>query len=108
MRLHFPVAGDKRLPDLPNVPTVAESGFPGFVAYSWSGMFAPAGTPEPVVKKLTADFQAVLAIPEVKQKLTDAGFEVVGSDGPALDAYVKQEFDRWTAFVKASKITFEN
>lgn len=102
------VAGDKRLPDLPNVPTVAESGFPGFVAYSWSGMFAPAGTPEPVVKKLTADFQAVLAIPEVKQKLTDAGFEVVGSDGPALDAYVKQEFDRWTAFVKSSKITFEN
>ena len=64
------VAGDKRLPELPNVPTVAESGFPGFVAYSWSGMFAPKGTPEATVKKLTADFQAVLADPEIKKKIS--------------------------------------
>lgn len=102
------VAGDKRLPELPNVPTVAESGYPGFVAYSWSGMFAPAHTPPATVKKLTADFQAVLADPEVRQKLTEAGFQIVASDGPALDAYVKQEFIRWDTFIKTNHLNLEN
>ena len=102
------MAGDKRLPDLPNVPTVAESGFPGFVAYSWSGMFAPKGTPEATVKKLTAAFQAVLADPAIRKKVTEAGFEIVASDGPALDAYVKSEYERWSAFIKSSKINLDN
>jgi tripartite-type tricarboxylate transporter receptor subunit TctC len=102
------VAGDKRLPDLPNVPTVAESGYPGFEAYSWSGMFAPAGTPAATVKALTADFQAVLADPEVRRKLTDAGFEIVASDGPALDAYVRREYQRWDTFIKTNHINLEN
>ena len=102
------VAGDKRLPDLPHVPTLIESGYPGFVAYSWSGMFAPAGTPAPVVARLTKVFQTVLADPQVKKQLTEAGFEIVASDGPALDAYVKQEFQRWDAFIKANKINLDN
>lgn len=102
------VAGDRRLPDLPNVPTVAESGFPGFQAYSWSGMFAPAGTPAATVKVLTADFQAVLADPEVKRKLTEAGFEIVASDGPALDAYVKHEYERWNTFIKTNHVNLDN
>ncbi|AHV91136.1 tripartite tricarboxylate transporter substrate binding protein [Bordetella holmesii] len=102
------VAGEKRLPDLPDVPTLGESGFPGLVAYSWSGMFAPAGTPEPVIKTLTTAFQTVLKDSEVRHKLEEAGFEVVGSDGPALDAYVKGEFERWDAFIKDSKISLEN
>jgi tripartite-type tricarboxylate transporter receptor subunit TctC len=102
------VAGEKRLRDLPDVPTVAESGFPGFEAYSWSGMFAPAKTPPATVKALTADFQAVLADPEVQRKLTDAGFEIVASDGPALDAYVKREYQRWDQFIKTNHINLEN
>lgn len=102
------VAGEKRLAELPDVPTLAESGFPGFVAYSWSGMFAPAKTPAPVVKKLTVAFQTVLKDPEVRQKLTEAGFEVVGSDGPTLDAYVKSEFQRWDSFVKTNHINLDN
>lgn len=94
------VTGAKRLPDLPNVPTVAESGFPGFEAYSWIGIFAPAGTPADVVKKLTADFQAALNAPEVKKKLTEAGFEVMATDGPALDRYAKEQHDRWAEFIQ--------
>ena len=94
------VTGAKRLPDLPDVPTVAESGFPGFEAYSWIGIFAPAGTPADVVKRLTADFQATLNSPEVKGKLTDAGFEVMASDGPALDRYAKEQHDRWADFIQ--------
>ena len=94
------VTGAKRLPDLPQVPTVAESGFPGFEAYSWIGIFAPAGTPADVVRKLTADFQAALNSPEVKGKLTDAGFEVMATDGPALDRYAKEQHDRWADFIQ--------
>ena len=71
----------KKAADLPSVPTVAESGFPGFVAYSWAHVRAK-GTPDATIKKLTRDFKAVLADPDVRRKLGEAGFEIVASDGP--------------------------
>jgi len=101
------VTGTTRLPDLPDVPTVAESGFPGFEAYSWIGIFAPAATPAATVRKLTADFQAALKSPDVSGKLTDAGFEVMATDGPALDRYEHEQFARWDAFVKATGVKLE-
>ena len=67
-------------------------------------MFAPKGTPDATIKKLTRDFKAVLADPDVRRKLGEAGFEIVASDGPALDAYVKAEYERWNAFIKTSNI----
>ena len=75
------VTGSRRLPELPDVPTVAESGFPGFEAYSWIGIFAPAATPAATVRKLTEDFQDTLNTPDVRRKLTEAGFEVMATDG---------------------------
>jgi tripartite-type tricarboxylate transporter receptor subunit TctC len=101
------VTGATRLPELPNVPTVAESGFPGFEAYSWIGIFAPAATPQPTISKLTEAFQGALNTPDVKQKLTAAGFEVVASDGPALDRYAKQQYERWSQFVKDTGLKLE-
>ena len=102
------VTGAQRLPELPNTPTVAESGYPGFEAYSWIGAFAPANTPAAVVKKLTADFQAVLNDPEIKSKLTQGGFDVQASDGPAVERYAKREFERWQQFVKNTKLNLED
>jgi tripartite-type tricarboxylate transporter receptor subunit TctC len=102
------VTGAQRLPELPNTPTVAESGYPGFEAYSWIGAFAPANTPATVVKKLTADFQVVLNDPEIKSKLTQGGFDVQASDGPALERYAKREFERWQQFVKNTKLNLED
>jgi tripartite-type tricarboxylate transporter receptor subunit TctC len=102
------VTGTQRLPDLPKVPTVAESGYPGFEVYSWIGAFAPAETPAPIVKKLTADFQAVLNDPEVKSKLSQGGFDVQASDGPTLDKYAKREFERWQQFVKNTQLNLED
>ncbi|WP_353200951.1 tripartite tricarboxylate transporter substrate binding protein [Polynucleobacter sp.] len=102
------VTGAQRLPELPKTPTVAESGYPGFEAYSWIGVFAPADTPAATVKKLTADFQAVLSDPEIKTKLTQGGFDVQASDGPTLDKYAKSEFDRWQQFVKATKLNLDD
>jgi tripartite-type tricarboxylate transporter receptor subunit TctC len=102
------VTGLKRLPDLPNTPTVAESGYAGFEAYSWIGVFAPAGTPSNTISKLTTDFQVVLNDPEIKAKLTQGGFEVLAGDGPSADRYTKQEFDRWSQFVRTTKLKLED
>jgi tripartite-type tricarboxylate transporter receptor subunit TctC len=102
------VTGAQRLPELPKTPTVAESGFPGYEAYSWIGAFAPADTPAATVKKLTADFQAVLNDPEIKTKLTQGGFDVQASDGPTLDKYAKREFERWQQFVKATQLNLDD
>ena len=101
------VTGTKRLADLPDVPTVAESGFPGFEAYSWIGIFAPAATPPATVKKLSEDFQAALNSPEVSGKLTDSGFEVMATDGPTLDRYARDQYQRWDAFVKRTNLKVE-
>lgn len=102
------VTGAQRLPELPKTPTVAESGFPGYEVYSWIGAFAPADTPAATVKKLTADFQAVLNDPEIKTKLTQGGFDVQASDGPTLDKYAKREFERWQQFVKATQLNLDD
>jgi tripartite-type tricarboxylate transporter receptor subunit TctC len=101
------VTGTKRLPELPDVPTVAEAGFPGFEAYSWIGIFAPAATPAPIVRKLTEEFQATLASADVAGKLTEAGFEVMATDGPALDRYAREQYQRWDAFVKKTHLKVE-
>ena len=98
------VTGSRRLPDLPNVPTVAESGFPGFEAYSWIGIFTPSGTPPETVRKLTEAFRETLQTPEVHDKLTAGGFEVMATDGPGVERHARQEYERWSAFVKASNL----
>ena len=99
------VTGTRRLPDLPNVPTVAESGFPGFEAYSWIGIFAPSATPPTTLKRLTEEFQTTLHTPDVANKLTAAGFEVMATDGPALDRYAREQHDRWEKFVRDTKLS---
>ena len=101
------VTGSKRLADLPNVPTVAESGFSGFEAYSWIGIFAPSATPASVVSKLTEDFKATLNNPEVHGKLTAGGFEVMATDGPGVDRYAREQYERWSAFVRETHIKLE-
>jgi tripartite-type tricarboxylate transporter receptor subunit TctC len=101
------VSGARRMADLPDVPTVAESGFPGFEAYSWIGIFAPAGTPDSVVKRLHQDFTMSLQDAEVKAKLVAAGFEPVGSTPQELGQFVRREYDKWAKFVKEAKIRFE-
>jgi len=101
------VTGARRLPELPDVPTVAECGFPGFEAYSWIGIFAPSATPAATLRKLTEDFQATLNDPDVHQRLTQAGFEVMATDGPAVDRYTREQYERWGAFVKATQLKLD-
>ena len=103
----FAVTGSKRMPDLPNIPTMVESGFPGFEVYGWIGIFAPAGTPESTVARLNRDLNSTIHDPEVVKKLTGAGVESVGSTPAELDRWVRSEYDKWVKFVKGSNLVFE-
>ena len=102
------VTSARRLPELPKVPTVAESGFAGFQAYSWVGIFAPQGTPPDTLHQLTEAFRATLQSPDVRRKLEEAGFEVMATDGPALERHARAEYERWSAFVRDAKLKLEN
>ncbi len=85
------VSGEKRWPSMPDVPTLVESGYPGFVTDTFAGLFAPAGTPPEIVDKLAKTVQAVLAKPEVRAKASQAGFQVIGGGPDVLAARVARE-----------------
>nr|WP_245153542.1 tripartite tricarboxylate transporter substrate binding protein [Allopusillimonas ginsengisoli] len=99
------VTGTNRLPDLPDVPTVQESGYPEFEAYSWIGIFAPAATPTDIADRLTSAFQEALNDSDVKNRLTKLGFEVMATDGPAVDKYAVEQYQRWDKFVKETGLS---
>jgi tripartite-type tricarboxylate transporter receptor subunit TctC len=94
----------KRSSLMPDLPTVAESGYPGFESVAVYGFFAPAGTPAAIIKKLNADINAVLLDPELKDKLLKVGIEVEGSTPEALAAFVDKEIAKWAAVIKAGNI----
>jgi tripartite-type tricarboxylate transporter receptor subunit TctC len=87
---------------LPNLPTMAESGFPDFVMPGWGGLIAPAGTPSPVVNKLNVEIQHALDRAEVKQRLINVGMEPPPHDAPAqFPEFIAGDIARWTKFVNA-------
>jgi tripartite-type tricarboxylate transporter receptor subunit TctC len=90
-----------RAPSLPDLPTIAET-YPGFYADAWSGLFAPKGTPQPMVDKLSAEVQRILKLPEVREKLAALGAEPVGSTQAEFAAHVKKEIGKWAKVVKTS------
>jgi tripartite-type tricarboxylate transporter receptor subunit TctC len=94
--------GEKRSPALPDVATIAESGFPKFEATAWYGVHAPAKTPKPVVNRLNAEFVKALKMPDVKERLNALGFELVGSTPEHYASYIKSEIKKWEKVVKAS------
>ena len=96
------VTGAKRSPALPEVPTIAEQGFPGVEATAWYGVLAPAGTPRPIVARLHDEVVKILKLPDVVQKLDGLGFEIVGSTPEAFGGYIKSEIKKWEKVVKAS------
>lgn len=91
----------RRAPSLPDLPTISET-YPGFYADAWSGLFAPRGTPQPVVDKLSAEVQRILKLPDVREKLVALGAEPVGSTQAEFAAHVKREIEKWAKVVKSS------
>jgi tripartite-type tricarboxylate transporter receptor subunit TctC len=89
------VTGPKRSPSLPDLPTMEESGYPGFIVTSWYGFLAPAGTPKPVIDKLGAAAAAALAKEDVKKKIEATGQDIQSGDAAMLASLIKQDIARW-------------
>jgi tripartite-type tricarboxylate transporter receptor subunit TctC len=89
------VTGKTRWPDFPDVPTVDESGIPGFEVISWTGMAGPANLPKPIVDRLNAEVRKALASPEVQQKLKSMGGDPRATTPDEMKALVQRQYDTW-------------
>jgi tripartite-type tricarboxylate transporter receptor subunit TctC len=98
------VTGEQRFPGLPNVPTAIESGLADYKVTSWNGIAAPAGTPAEVIARLNQEINAVVAMPDVRQKLEDLGVEARGSTPEALERLLVAEIGKWKQVVERAKI----
>lgn len=98
------VTGAKRLALLPDIPTVAESGYPGFETRTWYGLFGPAGMPADAVRKLHADTDKVLHMPVVANNLVAQGWDIAVSPPDQFSKVLQSELDRWSAVVKRAGI----
>lgn len=96
------VTSAKRSPALPDVPTVGESGLPGFEAVSWLSLLVPTGTPQPIIEKINRDVTAVLALPDVRERLAATGAELTPTNPAELEAFIRTELTKWAKAVKIS------
>jgi tripartite-type tricarboxylate transporter receptor subunit TctC len=98
------VTSGKRSAALPDVPSVAESGFPGFEDYTWVGFFVPTGTPKSIVNKINSDIEFLLQQQDVKEQLSQLGFDSVGGTPESFARYIKVEMTKWSKVVKETGV----
>ena len=98
------MSGEKRSPLLPKVPTVSESGVPGYVVTSWNALFAPKGTPPEVIAKLNLAVRDTMAQPEIKQRLLDLGIEAQAGAPEEIEAQLKADIAKWTKVIEDAKL----
>jgi tripartite-type tricarboxylate transporter receptor subunit TctC len=97
--------GEKRATTMPDVPTLIEQGFPGVTAYAWWGIYAPAGTPKPIIDRMNAEMAKVLAQPDVKKTLNEGlGMDLVISTPEELQKWTLEQLARWGRIVKENNI----
>jgi tripartite-type tricarboxylate transporter receptor subunit TctC len=101
------VTGAKRLPNLPDVPTVAEAGFPDLAFGSWNGLHVPTGTPKPVVAKISAAVAKARDLPDIRQRMTELGFTPEGGTPEEFGDFVKRDLARWHKVVKDTGVKVE-
>ena len=97
------VTGARRSALAPDVPTVTEKAVPGYVASTWYGVFAPAGTPAPIVRKLNDSIRAAMATPAVKAQLEGQGVDITPNEPAAFREFVREDQAKWAKVVAASK-----
>lgn len=98
------VTGAQRTALAQNIPTVGESGLPGYEAYGWYGLAAPAHTPAPVISRLHAEVVKVARNPKMKTRLAGQGLELVGNTPAEFDAFIRAEITKWAAVLKAAGV----
>jgi len=101
------VTSDRRLAQLPDVPTMAEAGFPSFEVSSWQGLLAPAGTPPAIVSKLQREIARILALPEVRERFAAVAAEPVASTPAQFRAHIESEIARWSAVARRADLSLD-
>jgi tripartite-type tricarboxylate transporter receptor subunit TctC len=101
------VTSGKRSPALPNVPTVAESGVPGYELVSWQAIFAPAGTPQPIVDRLYTEIARILKSPDMQERLANLGMEASGMTPTEFGTFQKAEIEKWARVIKAANVKID-
>ena len=94
------VTGRNRSPSMPQLPTIAEAGLPGYEVYEWNALFAPAGAPPEIIERMQREVVKVLALPEVRERLAGLGAEIVGGTAAELDSFRRSELTKWAAIIK--------
>jgi tripartite-type tricarboxylate transporter receptor subunit TctC len=98
------VSAAKRVPSLPDVPTLAESGVPGFVSDSWVGLLAPANTPKEIVDRLARELNAVVNMPDTRERLATLGIVPSGNTSEAFASEIQNDLKKYSEIVKTAKI----
>jgi tripartite-type tricarboxylate transporter receptor subunit TctC len=101
------VSGERRFALMPEIPTVAEQGFPGFDSYGWNGILAPAGTPRAVVMRLNREINEALQIPETKTLLNNNQIEIAGGTPEDFGALMRREAARWAPVIRAAGVKLD-
>jgi tripartite-type tricarboxylate transporter receptor subunit TctC len=102
------ITTEKRWSGMPNLPSVAESGFPGFDVYAWFAFFAPAGTPREIINRIAADIARVQQMPEIRDRLASQGIETGATGTPeGFAAFLKKDFELWDKLIKQQGIRLE-
>ena len=96
-----------RSPLMPELPTVADGGLSGFESNTWAGLFVPAGTPEAVMAKLNVEVSRTLKLPDVRERLTNLGFEVIGNSPGEFGQYFRSEIVKWARVIKQANVRIE-
>lgn len=99
------VSSAKRSALLPDVPTIAEAGVPGFEVNVWYGLFAPRGTPAPIVRKISAEVSRIVQTPDMGQRMAGMGADPEGTTPTEFKAYFRQDFEKWAKVVKEAKLS---
>lgn len=101
------VTSPKRSPAFPDIPTMAEAGIPGFESLSWYGLWAPAGTPPEIVKRMQEEVAKAFAAPDLKATLASQGAEPGGEPTEAFARFVKSETEKWGKLARDAKVTVD-
>jgi tripartite-type tricarboxylate transporter receptor subunit TctC len=101
------ITNSKRFPSMPELPTVAEAGIPGFAVNNWCGVFVAGATSPETIARLNAELVKVLGLPEVKKRLLDSGVDAVSNTPQQFAAYVREETTRWAAVIKNANVKVE-
>lgn len=98
------ITNSSRFPSMPELPTIAEAGIPGFAVNNWCGVFVPSGTPAGALTRLNAELVKVLAMPEVKKRLLDNGIGAVSNTPQEFATYIRAETTKWASVIKAANV----